>query len=187
MKSKLLKATVLFGSVFALAACGNQADDKEATSTSSAQSEVSSSVASESKAETSSKTDADTQASAEELKDGTYELETPMSDNGWKTAIKMVVKDGKIDSVDYEGYDKDGHKKSEDEEYQTKMKDKSGTSSNEAIKQLVDQLLEKQVPEKVDTVSGASHTSEAFKGQMRQLIEAAKKGDTTKIMTKEED
>lgn len=187
MKKQLLKAAVLFGSVFALAACGNSSDNQ--ASSSSPASDATSSAMSESvadKASDGSSTDTNTKASQEELKDGTYTLETPMSDNGWKTEVSMVVKDGKITSVDYDSYDKDGHKKSEDEEYQTKMKDKSGTSSNEAIKQLVDQLLEKQTPEEVDTVSGASHTSEAFKEQMSKLIEAAKKGDTQKIMVEDD-
>ncbi|MDO4680492.1 MAG: FMN-binding protein [Aerococcus sp.] len=172
MKSKLLKATVLFGTVFALAACGNQNNDQASSSSSEAKSE------SVSESSTAANDNA-------EMKDGTYTLETPMSENGWKTEVSMVVKDGKIDSVDYEGYDKDGNKKSENEEYQTSMKDKSGTSSNEAVKQLVDQFLKEQNPDKVDVVSGATHTSQAFKEQMQQLMDAAKKGDTQKIMTKE--
>ncbi|MBS4217419.1 FMN-binding protein [Bacillus sp. FJAT-49711] len=121
----------------------------------------------------------DTKAS---LKDGEYSLaEKNIGSTGWKTFINMTVKDGKIIESDYNYLNKDGELKTNDEGYQEKMTEKSGTGPQDYIPALNNALVEKQNPAEVDVVTGATHSSHTFKLYAAQLINAAQKGDTSKI------
>ncbi|RYL92428.1 extracellular electron transfer flavoprotein PplA [Sporolactobacillus sp. THM19-2] len=117
------------------------------------------------------------------LKDGEYKLsEKNLGPTGWKTYIKMTVKGGKITKVDYNFLDKNNKLKSEDKAYEKKMKAQSGTGPQEYIPELSQSLKEKQNAGEVDVVTGATHSSHAFKIYAAQLINAAQKGDTTPIV-----
>ncbi|MCI5774881.1 MAG: FMN-binding protein [Aerococcus sp.] len=168
LKKRLLSSALLFTSFITLAACGNNDEAADNKAAEPATEETGSNA-----------------ADAEALKDGEYKLETPMSDNGWRTEVVMTVTDGKVADINVESYDKDDNKKSEDEEYQKNMKAESGTSSNEAYEQLTKQFVETGDPDKVDVVSGATHTSESFKKQTKALLDAAKAGDTSVIKFEE--
>ncbi|WP_033829135.1 extracellular electron transfer flavoprotein PplA [Bacillus andreraoultii] len=116
------------------------------------------------------------------LKDGEYSLEEKNLDStGWKTFIKMTVANGKISKVDYNYLNGDGKLKTDDEEYEKTMSEKSGTGPQEYIPELAKSLVEKQNAAEVEVVSGATHSSHAFKMYAAQLINAAQKGDTTPI------
>ncbi|WP_313467252.1 FMN-binding protein, partial [Carnobacterium sp.] len=78
--------------------------------------------------------------------------------------------------------DKDGNLKSEDEEYQKAMKEKSGTGPAEYIPELNAELVAKGDPADVEVVTGATHSSESFKKYAQQLVDAAKEGKTETIM-----
>ncbi|MCR2820126.1 extracellular electron transfer flavoprotein PplA [Lederbergia panacisoli] len=121
----------------------------------------------------------DTKAS---LKDGEYSLaEKNIGSTGWKTFINMTVKDGKITASDYNYLNKDGDLKTNDEGYQEKMTEKTGTGPQDYIPALNNALVDTQNPAEVDVVTGATHSSHTFKMYAAQLINAAQKGDTSKI------
>lgn len=61
------------------------------------------------------------------------------------------------------------------------MKAKSGVGPKEYIKQLNDSLVKEQAASKVEAVSGATHSSDAFANYANQLIQAAQRGDTSTI------
>ncbi|WP_368976495.1 extracellular electron transfer flavoprotein PplA [Caldifermentibacillus hisashii] len=116
------------------------------------------------------------------LKDGVYKLtERNLDTNGWKTYINMTVEGGRITQVDYNNVNADGKLKSEDEDYEKNMKDKSGVGPKEYIPQLSQALVESQNTEGISVVSGATHSSHLFKMYAAQLINAAQRGDTTPI------
>lgn len=117
------------------------------------------------------------------LKDGKYKAEYDKEDTrGWKAFTEIEVKDGKIVSANYDYVNKDGKLKSKDAEYNKAMKDKSGTSPAEYAPALGKALVDKQDPSKVDKVTGATHSSDAFKEMAKKLIdEKAKKGDQTTL------
>ncbi|NLL31255.1 MAG: FMN-binding protein [Clostridiales bacterium] len=107
------------------------------------------------------------------LKDGTYTAELEADERGYVASIEIEVKDGKIASVKYdEG--KDGESKLDNEEYNTKMKDKSGSSPKEAYPALEAALIEKQDVQAVDTVTGATSTSDSFRTLAEKALESAK-------------
>lgn len=97
-----------------------------------------------------------------DYEDGTYYEETDYDDRGWKSTLEVVVGNGNIESVNYEEVNEKGEIKSEDEEYGETMKQTTGISPKEAYKKLEKSLLKTQNIEKVDTISGATYSSENF-------------------------
>ncbi|WP_099222949.1 extracellular electron transfer flavoprotein PplA [Listeria costaricensis] len=116
-----------------------------------------------------------------DMQDGTYTLEEQNYSNDYRVVFSIDVKDGKITNSDYNYVNKDGDKKTDDADYEKNMKAKSGTGPQEYIPALNKSLVEKQDPASVDTVSGATHSSETFKLYAAQLENAAQNGDTKTI------
>ncbi|WP_058486814.1 FMN-binding protein [Defluviitalea phaphyphila] len=107
--------------------------------------------------------------------DGTYTAEGEPDERGWKPVITIEVKDGKIASVDYdEVNEEEGTTKQDNEEYNNLMKEKNGIGPADFFPQLESALVEKQDPEAVDVISGATHGSESFKEVAKKALESAK-------------
>ncbi|HDU0914541.1 TPA: FMN-binding protein [Listeria monocytogenes] len=115
------------------------------------------------------------------MEDGTYKLEEQNYAHGYRVVFSMDVKDGKITKSDYNYVDKDGKLKSDDADYEKNMKAKSGTGPKEYIPALNKSLVEKQDVAAVDTVSGATNSSNQFKIYAAQLQNAAQNGNTDTI------
>ncbi|MDG4513422.1 FMN-binding protein [Streptococcus suis] len=159
----MLKSLLVLGAAVTLVACG--AKEEASTTTSSSAAET---------------TTSESSSSASAWKDGTYKAESGFDERGWKFVHEITIKDGKItaSTADYE--DKDGNLKSENAEYNTTMKEKSGISSAEATDKLDEELLAAQSAD-VEVVSGATHTSENFKKSTEALLKAAEEGKTDTI------
>lgn len=115
------------------------------------------------------------------MEDGTYKLEEQNYSHNYRVAFSIEVKDGKITKSDYNYVDKDGNLKSDDAEYEKNMKAKEGTGPAEYIPALNKSLVDKQAPAEVDTVSGATNSSNQFKIYAAQLENAAQNGNTDTI------
>ncbi|MBC2398155.1 FMN-binding protein [Clostridium tetanomorphum] len=116
---------------------------------------------------------------AAEYKDGKYKATYNKLDNhGWKAFVEVEIKDGKIASVDFDYLNKDNKRKSEDKEYNEKMKPISKTAPNEFCPKLEKDLVDKQEVDKVDAISGATTSTKNFKNLAKAALENAKKGDT---------
>ncbi|HFI0320693.1 TPA: FMN-binding protein [Streptococcus suis] len=155
----MLKSLLVLGAAVTLVACGAK---EESTTSSTAETTTSES------------------SSASAWKDGTYKAESGFDERGWKFVHEITIEGGKItaSTADYE--DKDGNLKSENEEYNTNMKEKSGISSAEATDKLDEELLAAQSAD-VEVVTGATHTSENFKKSTEALLKAAEEGNTDTI------
>lgn len=117
-----------------------------------------------------------------ELQDGEYSLEEKnIGSTGWKFVMNMTVADGKIVESDYNYLNADGEFKTDDDEYQEIMTEKSGLGPQDFVPQLNEALVETQDPSQIHVISGATHSAEVFKIYAQQLVNAAQKGDTTKI------
>ncbi|MBG6245024.1 FMN-binding protein [Candidatus Symbiopectobacterium sp. 'North America'] len=114
------------------------------------------------------------------IKDGTYRAETVnFDDKGWKPFVEVTYKDGKIAAVKFDyNSQKDGHLKTTDVEYNKKMKAATGANPEEYTVKLAQGLVEKQNPENVDGVTGATHSSEDFVVLANAAIANAKAGKT---------
>ena len=175
-KKVMTIGSLVLASTFVLAACGGGNDTKKDSSDSKT-----SEVAKDSSKEESKEM---VKTAGGELKDGTYTLEEKnFDDKGWKVNFSMTVKDGKITKSDYDYLDKDGKKKSEDKAYQKAMSEKTKEKIGPAdyIPALNEELVKAQDAASVDVVSGATHSSEAFRNYAQQLVQAAQAGKTDKI------
>ena len=108
------------------------------------------------------------------LQDGGYSIQGEADEHGWTPEMSIVVSEGKISEVNFDYKNAEGKLKSEDEEYNKSMEEKSGISNNEAVEQLVKSLVDNQDVAKVDVVSGATSTSETFTSMANQLLQMAK-------------
>ena len=162
-KKSLATAAALLSSVVVLTACGGGSKSTSSTTSSAKTTQAAKSTASG------------------ELKDGTYKLVSEADKRGWHVEFTIVVEGGKIKSSDYDNLNKDGKRKSEDDEYEKQMKDKMGTGPAEYFKAYNIGLVEKQNPSDVEVVSGATQAHTSFVEYANKLIEAAQKGDTAVI------
>ncbi len=116
------------------------------------------------------------------FKDGKYKAEaSDFDERGWKPFAEMDVKDGKIASAKFDYVNKDGKFKTQDAGYNKAMEEKNKTNPAKYTKELTDSLVAKQDPAKVDTVTGATTSTNNFKKLSTQLVENAKKGDTAVV------
>ena len=99
---------------------------------------------------------------ADGCKDGVYVGESPYDAFDYKHVAKIVIKDGKILSVDYNEVLWNGKGKREDLEYCKEMS-VTGTTPTQAYPAMEKQLLEKQDVSGIDAVSGASYSLYRFR------------------------
>lgn len=123
-------------------------------------------------AETPAPAETQTEAPADGAK--TVTVESEFDERGWKQVLDVTFDGDKITDVKFDYVNKDGKLKSEDEEYNKNMKEKSGVSAAEAAAKLAADLVEKQDPDAVDVVTGATSTSEGFKELAKQAVEQNK-------------
>lgn len=113
------------------------------------------------------------------LKDGKYRAEASDFDQrGWKPFVEIEVSGGKITAVTYDYISKEGKLKTEDAEYNKSMEEKTKTNPIKYTKELEDALIEKQDANAVDTVTGATHSSDNFRKLATKAIENAEAGNT---------
>ncbi|MCG8709970.1 FMN-binding protein [Brenneria sp. 4F2] len=114
------------------------------------------------------------------IKDGTYKAETiKFDDHGWKPFLALTYQDGKITGIKFDyTSEQDGHLKTSDQAYGKSMAAATDTSPAIYTAQLSQSLLATQDIERVDGVTGATHSTEDFKILAAAAIEKAKKGDS---------
>lgn|SRR3712207_4822157 len=118
-------------------------------------------------------------------KDGKYKAEANKTDNyGWKSYVEIEIKDGKIANVDFDYLNKDNKRKSQDEKYNKSMKEKAGTSPKEFCSKVSKDLVEKQNLDKLDGISGATHSVNEFKTLAKAALNNAEKGNTEEATVK---
>lgn len=116
------------------------------------------------------------------FEDGSYELvEANYDENGWRAEFTIDVEDGEIVSSNYNEYNEQGTAKTEDESYQEAMAEQTGIGPQEYMDELNGQLVDTQDAGQVDTVSGATSSSEKFQEYAAMLLNAAENGETDTI------
>lgn len=115
--------------------------------------------------------EATTEQTTTEAAPGTLKAEGEADERGWKAVVELTVaEDNKITAVDFDYVNGDGAKKSEDEEYNKKMSEVTGITAADAMTQLEAKLVETQDIEKVDTVAGATGTTDDFKAMVTKAL-----------------
>lgn len=98
------------------------------------------------------------------MQNGSFEGESERDDRGAYGTITIVVDGGKITSADYEEILADGTPKGPDYQYQTSV---------EAQPKYEAGLVEKQDPEQVEVIAGATQTWNKFKAAANSAIDKA--------------
>lgn len=108
------------------------------------------------------------------LKDGTYTAASEADEKGYSSEIEITVAEGKISAVKYNEKDAEGVSKLDMPEYNTKMEAKTGSNPIAAYPALEASLLETQDATTVDTVTGATASTEKFITLATEALSSAK-------------
>lgn len=119
--------------------------------------------------------------------DGVYTAYQADFEHGWKEYVKLTVKDGNIDTIEFDAVNEAGDKKTDDEDYRNNM-----AAGNKA-QSLPETYPEKFYPQIVknyedakyklgdmEMVAGATHSCESFKllmGEIEKQLKAGTPGD----------
>lgn len=118
--------------------------------------------------------------------DGVYKVEGDAFDEyGWKPFLELTIKDDQITNVVYDAKNEAGNLKTADAEYKKNMEAKTGTYPEKYSKELMQQLLDKQVISQVDTITGATQSSDKFTELVEYALDdMAEVGDTNPAVIK---
>ncbi len=94
----------------------------------------------------------------------------PFDENGWRGRIAVTFEDGRIDSVVFDEFNRNGRAKSADAAYARQMEPTTGTTPARAIVELERRLVTAQDPDRVQAVTGATTTSTRFKKLAREAV-----------------
>ena len=113
------------------------------------------------------------------LQDGYYTAQAAEFNFGWKEYITILVKGGRIISVEYNAENASGFIKSWDNAYMQNMLHSNGTYPNEYTRYYAGQLLEGQGEGVIDAISGATSSHSTFQMLAQAVLEQARKGDSS--------
>ena len=111
------------------------------------------------------------------MNDGVYKSEAKDFDKrGWKVFLDLTVKEGKIESANFDYINKEGKLKSEDVEYNKTYRQVSKIDVPELKEIFSEELVETQNPEAIDNVAGATESLVQFKLLTKEAIIASESG-----------
>ena len=116
--------------------------------------------------------------SSDGYKDGSYRAEgAAADDHGWKPYLVVTVEGGAVATVEYDYVNADGLKKSEDEDYKANMLNYGGTTYPAEFTQKIEEgYVAAQKGADVDTVAGATTSTDNFKKLAAELEKSMSKG-----------
>ncbi|HHD2753404.1 TPA: FMN-binding protein [Clostridium perfringens] len=116
-------------------------------------------------------------SNSSKLKDGEYSVETAKADDhGYKAKLNIKVADGKITEAKYNEFNGETNAiKRDDKDYNEKMTGVSGIGPADYEPELEKALIEKQSSD-IDTITGATSSSNQFKKLAEQVLKNAEEG-----------
>lgn len=116
--------------------------------------------------------------------DGTYKAEyADFDEYGWKETVTVKIKNGKVEVTNFDAISKDDEKKkkSGDEDYAAKMKEKAGIAPTEAFEKLMKNFesADNDVT-KIENVAGATVSSNDFKLLVGEILATTARYGATK-------
>lgn len=115
--------------------------------------------------------------------DGTYNASFINYDSyGYKDYLRVVVEDGIIATVEYDAVNENGGLRSEDFDYEQRMEGQKDTYPRRYSADLVNRFLESKDLKNIDTIAGATWSSECFIALITALEENLKTGNTQTLL-----
>lgn len=116
-------------------------------------------------------------SNSSKLNDGEYSVETAKADDhGYKAKLNIKVADGKITEAKYNEFNVETNAiKRDDKDYNEKMTGVSGIGPADYEPKLEKALIEKQSSD-IDTITGATSSSNQFKKLAEQVLKNAEEG-----------
>jgi len=113
-----------------------------------------------------------------ELQNGYFTAESAYFDElGWKEFVSVYIHNNRIITVEYNAKNASGFLKSWDMEYMRQMNEKFGTYPTKFARTYTSALLNRQDPEKIDLISGATTSYHSFRTLTKAALERARTGD----------
>ncbi|MCL1927991.1 MAG: FMN-binding protein [Treponema sp.] len=103
---------------------------------------------------------------------------------GWKDFVSIYVNNGHITTVEYNAKNASGFIRSWDQDFMRAMNAVDFTYPNRYTREYVFALLNFQDLERIDVVSGATHSYHSFILLSQAVIEQARKGDNQIALVK---
>ena len=118
-----------------------------------------------------------------QLNPGIYKVEYDTADfRGWKAFLVMeVTPEKEIGDIKFDYVNNSGIVKTQDLEYNKKMKSKNGIGPMDYCPRFAKNLRIYQNPNEIDGITGATLSSRDFKVFSQAVFKAAKNGDTSTI------
>lgn len=110
--------------------------------------------------------------------DGIYKAEAKEYDGLYKHYVELTIKDGSIYKVLFDGKDKTGNLKSNDNDLIKTYKDEYNASPKDMIDMYVDKLLDSQAVDMVKSMVGGEDLHEVFQKLINSALINASKGDS---------
>ncbi|MEG0803707.1 MAG: hypothetical protein RSF90_01995 [Pygmaiobacter sp.] len=125
-------------------------------------------------------------ACSPQYKDGVYHAEfSAFDEHGWKEYVDVQVADGKVIVLTFDGVNVESKKKSEDEASRSNMEPVEGTYPAKFYADITNQYLESGKLKDVDTVAGATVSTDNFKTLMNALDKNMKDGTTAVLIVEQ--
>ena len=117
------------------------------------------------------------------LKPGTYKVEYDQPDfRGWKAFFVMEVNaTGEMEEITFDYINSSGGLKTQDVEYNKRMRSKSGVGPSDYCPRFVKNLRVYQNPDEVDGITGATHSSHDFKDFAQAAFKNAQIGNQSTV------
>lgn len=111
------------------------------------------------------------------LRDGIYRAEASQPAHGWTDFLEITVENGLIIKAKADAFNANGDLKTKDQGYADRM----GMKPSEFYSELTDRLLNNQKPSEIDTVTGATSTSNYIRYLFLAIIHKGQPDTTVKV------
>ena len=119
--------------------------------------------------------------------DGSYSATYNEADSrGWNTVVEFTLTDDVISNVDFDDFDSDNNRKSQDSAYNASMLDITGVTNPETYAPQIEAAIANAtiVPsyEPIDAITGATGSSNSANMLMEAALNAAVDGESTDVV-----
>lgn len=115
---------------------------------------------------------------ADTLQEGYYTaIAADFDEYGWKEYVTIYISDNRIITVEYNASNLSGFIKSWDMSYMQIMNAQDGTYPNKYTREYAEALLNRQDPDKVDVITGATTSHTSFQMLAAAAIAQSQAGD----------